>query len=197
MQRSPSRVPLSDLHALAGPGRARRAGWPPAAASGATGWRPVSFMDRDHLGGAPRGIADSLRACVQARGPPMAGRAGHIAHALPGVRLRLQSRQLLPLPSTGRDAGPDRGRGEQHLRRSPAVRVAGRHRGGREGGPEDGATRFWLDKKLMHVSPFYSARRFVPLGFRRAGCAGRAPAWISPLAASGCSRPRCRWRAAS
>lgn len=118
-------------------------------------WRPVAFYDRDHLGDHGATVKDNLRAFVEASG-----------HAWPGGRVSLLTHcrvfgYVFNPVSFFHCHRPD---GELALvvaevnntfgDRHPYVLPVARARV-REGGA--GGRRYeWLEKKVMHVSPFYS-----------------------------------------
>jgi hypothetical protein len=119
-------------------------------------WRPVSFMDRDHLDGAPRGIADSLRACIQRAGHPWPGGRvtllthcrvfGYVFNPVSFFHCHRPDGTLALIVAEVNNTFGDR---QPYVLPVATSEV--------KADTEDGATRFrWLDKKLMHVSPFYS-----------------------------------------
>jgi hypothetical protein len=114
----------------------------------------VAFFDRDHFDGAPRGVLASLRACVEAAG-----------HQWPGGRVTL----LTHCRVLGYVFNPVSFYYCHHPDGSLAMVVAevnntfgDRHpyvlpvSAAEVASSPEGQRYRWLDKKLMHVSPFYS-----------------------------------------
>jgi DUF1365 family protein len=116
-------------------------------------WRPVAFYDRDHLDGCANGVAASLRACVEAAGHPWpGGRVTLLTHCrVFGYVFNPVSFYHCHRPDGTLDvvvAEVNNTFGDRHPYVLPVARAEVSE--GREG------VRYrWLDKKLMHVSPFY------------------------------------------
>jgi DUF1365 family protein len=128
-------------------------------------WRPVTFLDRDHLGGGATPLRDRLRALIEARGGVWPGGAVRLlTHArVFGYVFNPVSFFFCHYPDGGLAlvvADVSNTFGERH-----AYLLDGRCETGAAAGAEgipareangEAARRRWLVKKVFHVSPFKS-----------------------------------------